>query len=62
MSGSKNLAKMVFLEMKTSTSARMGHVGEQKPRENGFFGETEGAFQGCRNLEIEQKPHECRRK
>ena len=37
MSVSKNLAKMEFLKMKTSTSTRMGHVGEQKPCENGVF-------------------------
>ena len=39
----------------------MGHVGEQKLRENGDFGNENGdvkedlAFQGCRNLKIVQK-------
>ena len=37
MSVSKNLAKTEFLKMKTSTSTRMGHVGEQNLRENGLF-------------------------
>ena len=34
----KNHGKTEFLEMKTSTSTRIGHVGEQKPWENGVFG------------------------
>ena len=40
MSVGKNLAKMEFLKMKTSTSTRMGQVGEKKTHENGVF-ETE---------------------
>ena len=37
MSLSKNLAEMEFLEMKTSTSTRIGHVGEQTHWENKVF-------------------------
>ena len=62
MSVSKNLTKAEFLKMKTSTSTRMGHVGEQKPDENGVSGNEnvdvneDLAFQGCRNPKSEQKP------
>ena len=65
MSVSKNQVKIEFLKMKTSTSTRMGHVGEQKPCENGVLGNENGdinedlAFQGCRNL-IGQITHEFR--
>ena len=66
MSVSKKLAKTGFLEMKMPTSTKMGHAGEQKPRENDVF-ENENvdvnedlAFQGCRNLKIGQKIHEFR--
>ena len=37
MSVSKNHGKMEILKIKTSTSTRIGHVGEQKPEENGVF-------------------------
>ena len=37
MSVGKICAKMDFLKMKMSTSTRMGHVGEQKPREKNVF-------------------------
>ena len=62
MSVSKNCANMAFLKMKTSTSTGMGHVGEQKPCENGFFGNEsvdineDLAFQGCWKSKTEQKP------
>ena len=66
MSESKNPVKTKFLKMKTSTSTRMRHVGEQKPFENELFGNENGdviedlALQGCRNLKLGQKTHEFR--
>ena len=37
MSVSETLSKTGFLNFKTSTSTRMGHIGAQKPRENIVF-------------------------
>ena len=60
MSVSKNLTKTEFLKMKTSTSTRMGHVGEQTTNETEII-ENENvdvnkdlAFQVCRNLKTWQ--------
>ena len=45
----KNHEKTEFLEVKTLTSTRMGHVGQQKPLENDVF-ENE-------NVDIKEEEH-----